>query len=145
MYKTYLYKQPLSRFSTCFEINGKTKFVTFASVGQNAEPVFSTDDGSLQSALENSKFFKSGIVEVQSTSAEAGDDTAIQIGSDKAEGNSYAVFDNVTTFAQAKIILTGEPYNVPKTDAAFSEPEKILEKAEELNVKFPKLILKIKK
>lgn len=45
----------------------------------------------------------------------------------------------VTTYQQAKAVLTGAPYNVSKNAHALRSPDGILKKAAELGVEFPNL------
>lgn len=46
---------------------------------------------------------------------------------------------DVTTYQQAKAVLTGAPYNVSKNAHALRSPDGILKKAAELGVEFPNL------
>lgn len=54
--------------------------------------------------------------------------------------NQITTFAEIDTFQEAKKILTAEPYNI--TRQSLTTPERILKKAAEVGVSFPKLEIK---
>ena len=54
--------------------------------------------------------------------------------------NKVTTFAEIDTFQEAKKILTAEPYNI--TRQSLTTPERILKKAAEAGVTFPKLEIK---
>ena len=54
--------------------------------------------------------------------------------------NQITTFAEIDTFKEAKKILTAEPYNI--TRQSLTTPERILKKAAEVGVIFPKLEIK---
>ncbi|MDR0872830.1 MAG: hypothetical protein LBN27_05100 [Prevotellaceae bacterium] len=165
IFKTYLLDSKKARYAIQLEIGGRTRTISFVSVGygtaySSGKPIFSTKDENVQKAIEGSAQFLDGKIKVVE-SKDAGDaSTSLSNRASTSFGSaqqpplsnpasaqqlplsnpaSAATFENVTTFAQAKEVLCGEPYNLPKTGTGLSSAEKILAKAKELGVNFPNL------
>lgn len=132
------------------------------------EAWFYTDDTDLQKSIENSRLFKEGEIRlvgseqlVVGSTEEAVSEEPKEVGSEQPAVNSEEtteeeapepevikvddaaviepkVIDEVTTFQQAKDVLSKEPYKISKN--ALTKPEYIIKKAAELGVSFPNLV-----
>ena len=133
MKKVYQKKDQFSNLSSLrITVNGKSQTVVFENKRKNALLTLETEDEAVQKAIEDSNQFKSGKIErISGTTAK----TIVSV----PEPDEVKDYPEVTTFAQAKEILTGEPYKVGKTSTSLKSVEGILAKAAELGVSFPNL------
>lgn len=142
MIKTYQIKNVFStKLAKRFTVGKESKVIIFESKRKNGILTYETGDEAVQKAIESSKFFRSKQIVVTHTrenpnKTDEADDT-----DDAVEGvaDEVTVYDEVTKFREAQEILTGEPYNVPKTSPDLRSKDAIKAKAEELGVSFPNL------
>ena len=120
------------------------RYIKFKKVvGTDPSAFFDTSEKKLQTSIEKSQFFESGEIKLIFSNEE--EEKAItQKQSAKKETAlkkeaATDVYVDVTTFEQAKNVLTGDPYNIAKTSPTLSSPEAIFKQASELNVSFPNL------
>jgi hypothetical protein len=148
--------------------NGTNTYINFEKLFSN-DPLayFSTDDENLQKAIEASKFFKEKEIRIlgEIESAEIVEEVEPEPDAEKAEEvklpettteaekveevkvpeevkapvKKEVVNEEVTTFQEAKKILTSEPYNVSRQ--ALTSPERVLKKASENGITFTNLHL----
>lgn len=125
----------------------KNRYVTFKKESSaDTHAFFSTPDKDLQEAIEASKFFESGgeihinLVFSDETAEDKPSKKNIHLGPKVSKDEiEPAVFEEVTTYKEAKDILTGDVYKVAKTNKSLTSPEGILAKANELGISFPNL------
>ena len=136
-FKTYILNKETARYALQLAVGGKSEFIQFTSVGfgtayASGKPTYSTSDEKIQKAIEDSKRFKEGLIQLR----QEVDDGGEKKGGEPAKG---AVYPDVTTFNQAIEVLTSDPHNLPKTGSALNSPQKIRDKAAELGILFPNL------
>ncbi len=139
MKKTYQLnvKCPGAKKGVSLNVNGESKMIVFESgKGISASLLFTTSDKAVQKALEDSPIGINLIVVRQEATEDDRKETVKDIGNSENE-NPLNVFDGVNTFKEAREILTAEPYNIPVSH--LGNGDKILEKAQELGLSFPKL------
>lgn len=133
MKKVYQKKDQFSNLSSLrITVKGKSQTVVFENKRKNSLLIFETNDEEVQKGIEDSNQFKSGKIECivgATTKTIASDPNSDQV----------QEYPEVVTFAQAKEVLTGEPYKVGKTSNSLKSVEGILAKAAELGISFPNL------
>lgn len=165
--KTYSKQTNGSQHSIPIRHNGKNEFITFVK-NYWREPLayFTTSDNELQASIEASTYFASGEVKLVETpeqqliaeekaaklaaelvnNVDAKKEPEELVNAEDVENkpvetaNKVTTFAEIDTFQEAKKILTAEPYNI--TRQSLTTPERILKKAAEVGVSFPKLEIK---
>lgn len=134
--KIYQRKDQFSSSSAVrLTVNGKSKTALFESKRKNGILTYETSDADVQQAIEESKYFESGNITLQSTSVESGKLKVESGGS--TGGDDTTEYPDVTSFQEAKEILRAEPYKV--LFQSLNSEANILKKAEECGVVFPNL------
>jgi hypothetical protein len=123
------------------------RYIKFKKVvGTDPLAFFDTSEKKLQTAIEKSQFFESGEIKLVFSNEE--EEKAVngqkqspkkEVTPKKEKEDVTDVFTDVTTFGQAKNILTGDPYNIAKTSPTLSSPAAIFKQASELGISFPNL------
>lgn len=138
MKKTYQLKDVFSsklglRVDT---VNG-SKIVIFESKRQKGILTYTTDNRSVQDGIEGSGKYLEGAITILRSEAlpVAGNEKVVQ--GDSAIEHVANVYEGVTTYKEAREVLTGEPYGVPVSH--LSNSTSIHAKADELGVSFPNL------
>ena len=168
--KTYSKQTNGSQHSIPIRHNGKNEFITFVkNYWREALAYFTTSDNELQASIEASNYFTSEEVKLVQTpeeqliaeekAAKLAAELVDNVDNEDAENeveelvdnedtekvveetaNQITTFAEIDTFQEAKKILTAEPYNI--TRQSLTTPERILKKAAEVGVSFPKLEIK---
>ena len=155
--KTYSKETNGSQHSIPIRHNGKNIFITFVkNYWREALAYFTTSDNELQASIEASNYFTSEEVKlVQTPEAQLiAEEKAAKLAAELVDNvdnedakkvpeetaNQITTFAEIDTFQEAKKILTAEPYNI--TRQSLTTPERILKKAAEVGVSFPKLEIK---
>jgi hypothetical protein len=125
--------------------DGKGKFISFQTIGygtnySTGKPRLSTEDPKLQEAIEASEHYRQGIIKMESSTevgvTDSGSQGEVVVGT---AGVTKAEFPEVTNIREAKVVLTGEPYNVSRNSVAFQNLDKLFAKADQLGISFPNL------
>ena len=134
MKKVYQKKDQFSNLSSLrITVNGKSQTVVFENKRKNGILTCETSDEAVQKGIEDSRQFKEGKIVCIEGATEKAPATTTKTDFQPAE------YPEVTTFAQAKEVLTGEPYKVGKTSNSLKSVEGIHAKAAELGISFPNL------
>ena len=130
MKKVYQKKDMFSNVSSLrIDVAGKSKTIAFENKRRNGILTFETSDEEVQKGIEASNQYAEGkIVCVEGIVAPG-----------EGEKGHLQEYPEVTTFAQAKEVLRGEPYKVGATSNSLKTAEGVLAKAEELGISFPNL------
>ena len=102
---------------------------------------FSTREKSVQDAIENSSFFKTGDIKCTASCKVEEGKAAVKPEDKKPKVNSDGITElpEVTTINDAVAILKSDPYNVDAT--TLKTPEDILSKAADCKILFPNLVV----
>ena len=165
--KTYSKQTNGTQHSIPIRHKGKNVFITFVkNYWREALAYFTTSDNELQASIEASNYFTSEEVKLVQTPEEQliAEEKAAKLAAELVEAvdtekvveeledivdtekvveetaNQITTFAEIDTFQEAKKILTAEPYNI--TRQSLTTPERILKKAAEVGVSFPKLEIK---
>ncbi|NDV46096.1 hypothetical protein D0T49_03450 [Paludibacter sp. 221] len=141
--KRYSFKTLGGEHTLPIEVSGARQYIKFKKAYRDAKlALFETSDEKIQKGIEESDLFKAGRIKLvfsdqngQVKKTKKGKEGE-PVNSNEGEPKEYP---EVSTFQQAKDVLSGEPYDIPATSPDVSTPEKIFAKAAELGVSFPNL------
>ncbi|MBP8945782.1 MAG: hypothetical protein KBG25_07800 [Paludibacteraceae bacterium] len=131
MIKTYKIRD---NFSTKKAIRFNSGFAIFEDKTKNGILQYSTSNKNMQNDIENSDYFLRGIITCTVTNIKKQTKKQNRNPEQTDDENDYS---NVTTFKQARDILSAKPYNVPLS--SLRNQSMIFAKAEELGINFPNL------
>lgn len=113
----------------------ENRYIKFTRIAAgDTHGYFDTDDVQLQAAIESSPFFNSKEIRLSFSADTQKED----LKNDKVDADPIE-YPDVTKFREAQDVLTGEPWNLPKTSPELRSKEAILKIASELGVNFPNL------
>lgn len=138
MKKVYQKKDQFSNISSMrIDVAGKSKTITFENKRKNGILSFETTDEEVQKGVEASRQYQEGrIVCTEGATANTATPTTPIIPlEDPTE------YQEVTTFAQAREVLRGEPFKVGATSNSLKTAEGVVAKAAELGISFPNLVI----
>ena len=120
------------------DVAGKSKTIAFENKRKNGILVFETTDEEVQKGIGSCKAYQEGRIICTEGAATAPKVKQLPTPPPADEQTEYP---EVTTFAQAKEVLRGEPYKVGATSNSLKSAEGVLAKAAELGISFPNLVI----
>ena len=136
MKKVYQKKDQFSNISSMrIDVSGQSKTIAFENKRKNGVLVFETTDEEVQKGIESCKAYQEGrIICIEGATA----NKTKQL-TPPPPDDELTELPEVTTFAEAKAVLRGEPYNVGATSNSLKSAEGVIAKAAELGISFPNL------
>lgn len=138
--KTYSIRTNGQEHTVPIPANGKNKYIKFAKSNSiSLLGYFVTSDTELQAQIEQSEAYKKGRIKLHFSDQEEQKVKPQPKAKEPQATKEITEYPEVTTFQQAKEVLSAAPWNVHKGSPLLRNPEGILRKAQDVGAAFPNL------